>query len=156
VLDPGNTFRSYNYVQATPKIATSGAIPAEEFRQIAQAGYRTVINLLPEKSQYALQDEPSIVAALGMAYIHIAVEFDAPTVEDFDRFRAAMLAKSDTSVWVHCAANKRVSAFVALYGQLELGWTTDQATEFLAAIWEPTDPWLSLSEEVLAREHSEA
>ena len=67
-------------------------------------------------------------------------------------FRAAMNAHSESPVWVHCAANKRVSVFVALYGQLELGWSTDQAKNLIEEVWEPTDPWISLSEDILARE----
>ena len=152
VVDSSNPFRSYNYVQATPNLATSGAVPAEEFPRIADAGYRAVVNLLPEQSQYALQEEATIVTALGMAYVHIPVVFESPTVENFDQFRDAMKAHAGAPVWVHCAANMRVSVFVALYGQLELGWSTDRAKNLIGEIWEPTAPWISLSDEILARE----
>jgi uncharacterized protein (TIGR01244 family) len=152
VVDSSTTFKSYNYVQATANLATSGVVPAEEFRRIAQAGYRAVVNLLPDQSQYALQGEAAIVTSLGMMYIHIPVAFESPTIDEFDEFRAAMNAHSESPVWVHCAANKRVSVFVALYGQLELGWSTDQAKNLIKEVWEPTDPWISLSEDILARE----
>ena len=152
MVDSSTTFKSYNYVQATADVATSGVVSAEEFQRIAQAGYRAAINLLPEQSQYALQGEAEIVTSLGMTYVHIPVVFESPTVENFDEFRVAMNAHSRTPVWVHCAANMRVSAFVALYGQLELGWSTDQAKNLIEEVWEPTDPWISLSEDILARE----
>ncbi|MBW2267456.1 MAG: protein tyrosine phosphatase family protein [Deltaproteobacteria bacterium] len=155
MVDPSAEFRAYNTVRVTSTLATSGVIPADEFERIAQAGYRTVINLLPEENQHALEDEASIVAALGMAYVHIPIDIEAPTVENFDEFRAAMKAHSDSPVWVHCAANWRVSAFVALYGQLELGWSPDRATDFVGGIWQPTAPWISLAERILAREHDE-
>lgn len=153
MVDPTPTFRSYHYVQAAADLATSGVVPTEEFPRIAQAGYRTVINLLPDQSQHAVQGEASIVAALGMAYVHIPVVFESPTIEDFDAFRVAMNAHSGSPVWVHCAANMRVSVFVALYGQLELGWSTDRAKALIEEIWEPTAPWISLSETILARDH---
>ena len=152
MVDSSTAFKSYNYVQATADVATSGVVSAEEFQRIAQAGYRAVINLLPEQSQYALQGEAEIVTSLGMTYVHIPVVFESPTVENFDEFRVAMNAHSGTPVWVHCAANMRVSAFVALYGQLELGWSPDQAKNLIEQIWEPTAPWISLSEDILARE----
>ena len=53
-------------------------------------------------------------------------------------------------VWVHCAANWRVSAFVALYGQRRLGWSTGQADELVSGIWEPTEAWRDLASEVLS------
>ena len=155
LVDPNVTFRSRNHVQATAGLATSGVVPAEEFERIAEAGYRTVINLLPDESQYALQREESVVASHGMAYVHIPVSFDAPTIENFDEFRAAMDAHATSPVWVHCAANMRVSVFVALYGQLELGWSTDRAKNLIEEIWEPTAPWISLSDKILARERGE-
>jgi uncharacterized protein (TIGR01244 family) len=152
MVDPNVTFRSRNHVQATADLATSGVVPAEEFERIAEAGYRTVINLLPDQSQYALQGEGSIVASHGMTYVHIPVSFESPTVENFDEFRAAMNAHATSPVWIHCAANMRVSVFVALYGQLELGWSTDQARKLIEEVWEPSAPWVLLSEKVLVRE----
>jgi uncharacterized protein (TIGR01244 family) len=152
VVDPSVRFSSCNLVQATADLATSGGVPAEEFQRIAEAGYRTVINLLPDQSQYALEGEESIVASHGMAYVHIPVSFDFPTIENFDEFRVAMNAHAKSPVWVHCAANKRVSVFVALYGQLELGWSKDRAKNLIDEVWEPTAPWVSLSKSVLARE----
>ena len=50
-----------------------------------------------------------------MAYRHIPVKFEAPAVEDFRAFVSAMDEWSDRKVFVHCAANFRVSAFVAVY-----------------------------------------
>jgi protein tyrosine phosphatase (PTP) superfamily phosphohydrolase (DUF442 family) len=50
-----------------------------------------------------------------MAYVHIPVNFKAPTSQDFRAFCRVMEAFEDRPVFVHCAANMRVSAFVFLY-----------------------------------------
>jgi hypothetical protein len=39
-----------------------------------------------------------------------------------------MDASRDKKVFVHCAANYRVSSFVALYGEARLGWSRSRAT----------------------------
>jgi deoxyhypusine synthase len=50
-----------------------------------------------------------------MSYVHIPVDFKAPASQDFRAFCRVMEAFDDRPVFVHCAANKRVSAFVFLY-----------------------------------------
>jgi uncharacterized protein (TIGR01244 family) len=143
-------FRAYNFVQVTPTLATSGVVPADEFAAIGEAGYRVVINLLPADSRYALPDEESIVSSLGMQYVHIPIDIERPTIADYDRFEAAMDAASEWPVWVHCAANWRVSAFVALYAQVRLGWSRERAEELVGGIWEPTPPWIHIAGRVLS------
>ena len=145
-----NRFRAYNYVQITPRLATSGVVPADEFATISEAGYQIVINLLPNDNKYAVSDEDSIVSSVGMQYVHIPIDIENPTVEDYARFEAAMDAASDQSVWVHCAANWRVSAFVGLYAQTRLGWSHERAKELVSEIWDPTPPWVELAERVLS------
>ena len=146
-----SNFRAYNYVQVSPTLATSGVVPAEEFSAICDAGYRTVINLLPDDNKYAVRDEESIVSGLGMQYIHIPIDIECPTPGDYELFEAAMNAASECPVWVHCAANWRVSAFVGLYAQINLGWPSERAESLVAAIWKPTPPWTELMEHVLSR-----
>ena len=143
-------FRAYNYVQVTPTLATSGVVPADEFAAICEAGYRVVINLLPNDNKYAIPDEESVVSTLGMQYVHIPIDIERPTLGDYERFEAAMDAASESPVWVHCAANWRVSALVGLYAQVRFGWSRERAGELVSGIWEPTPPWIRLAEHVLS------
>jgi len=142
-------FRAYNFVQVTERIATSGVVPLDEFPAIAAAGYRRVINLLPDDNRYAQSGEDETVRGLGMDYVHIPVDIDDPTMADYQRFERAMDEVAGEPVWVHCAANWRVSAFVSLYGQARLGWTRERGDALVRGIWEPTPPWLDLAERVL-------
>ena len=68
------------------------------------------------------------------------MSFDAPALADFDAFVAAMDAWADRRVFVHCAANFRVSAFMAIYGELRLGWSA-QADEHARSQWQPNRVW---------------
>src|SRR2546422_1473512 len=76
-----------------------------------------------------------------MDYRHIPVLFESPTVENFWEFVEAMDELSGERVFVHCASNYRVSCFIALYGQLRLGWTFGEANRHVRAIWTPNDTW---------------
>ena len=44
-------------------------------------------------------------------------------------------------VWVHCAANMRVSAFVGLYRVMRLGWEHEPAFALMRGLWKPNDVW---------------
>jgi protein tyrosine phosphatase (PTP) superfamily phosphohydrolase (DUF442 family) len=132
----------YNYRQIDARLATSGQPDEPELAAIAAAGYTVVINLaLHDNPRYALADEPGTVASLGMKYVHIPVQFDAPTDADLERFFAVMDENSDTKLWVHCAANKRVSVFLGLYLYLRCGKPADEAFALQRDIWAPDAVW---------------
>jgi protein tyrosine phosphatase (PTP) superfamily phosphohydrolase (DUF442 family) len=105
----------YNYIQLTERVGTSGQPSAEQFADIADAGYRNVINLALPDSDRAIANEGSLVTSHGMRYLHIPVDFENPTVDDARAFIGAMKAFEREKTWVHCAVNARVSAFMYLY-----------------------------------------
>jgi hypothetical protein len=61
------------------------------------------------------------------ANIHIPVDFQNPTDEDFTRFRSTMEQLKEVPVHVHCIANYRVSAFLYRYRRDVLGTNEAQA-----------------------------
>lgn len=132
---------AFNYLQATERIATSGVVAAAGFERIAAAGYRSVVNLLPADSEHALADEREWVEALGMDYVHVPVDFKRPSAEDFEEVAEALRDAGDAKVWVHCAANFRVSVFVGLYAEQYLGWPRVAADALIARVWEPDPVW---------------
>jgi protein tyrosine phosphatase (PTP) superfamily phosphohydrolase (DUF442 family) len=132
----------YQYRQATAELATSGQPREEQLADIAAAGYDVVINLaLHDDSRYALRDEAASVRELGLEYVHIPVQFDAPTATDLAKFFAAMDTHKARRVWIHCAANMRVTAFLGLYRRLRDGWPEDRAFELMDDVWEPDAVW---------------
>ena len=58
------------------------------------------------------------------------------------RFFEVMDGARDQRVFVHCAANYRVSSFVALYGEARFGWSPDQGDAHIRRIWEPNETWV--------------
>jgi protein tyrosine phosphatase (PTP) superfamily phosphohydrolase (DUF442 family) len=131
----------YNYVPIYEGIGTSGQPTELDFVLIAEAGYRTVVNLAPHNAENSLADERGTVTNLGLRYIHIPVNFKNPTNDDFDQFVKTMLESSGTKVWVHCAANMRVSAFIFRYRRDVLKEDEEIAAKDMAKIWEPFGVW---------------
>jgi protein tyrosine phosphatase (PTP) superfamily phosphohydrolase (DUF442 family) len=108
---------------------------------VREAGFEVVINLALPTSDNALANEGSIVAGLGMSYVHIPVDFKAPDPQDSGSFCRVMEAFDARPVFVHCAANMRVSAFVFLYRVLYQRIALHDAERDLHAIWQPDDVW---------------
>jgi len=130
----------YNFRRLSPTLTTSGQPTEEQFAEIAAAGVETVINLALADSPKALAHEAELLASLGLNYIHIPVDFAAPTESDFQRFAEEMDKLGDAPVHVHCIANYRVSAFFYRYRR-EHGWSEDQARPDLGALWQPEGVW---------------
>ncbi len=139
-----------NYIALGERYGTSGQPTEEQLRAIADHGFRVVVNLaVLDPKFHSLADEASSVTALGMAYHHIPVDFRNPTRADFTRFLEIMRAARER-VFVHCAANYRVSCFMALFGASDLGWSAERAEAHFRALWSPNEVWTKFFEEMRA------
>jgi protein tyrosine phosphatase (PTP) superfamily phosphohydrolase (DUF442 family) len=130
-----------NFLQLSDRIATAGQPTSEQYPAIAIAGYQVVINLALTDSPSALVDELAITSNLGLEYIQLPVIWTEPTLANFQAFMNIMDKYSDRKVFVHCAANKRVSAFLYLYRQLAEGLDELTAHRDLIKIWIPNPIW---------------
>lgn len=135
--------RIRNFREIEERLLSAGQPSAEDLTSFRACGVETVINLALSTSDKALPDERAVVEKLGMRYIHIPVEWEAPTPEDFQVFCTALDQEraAARTVLVHCAANKRVSSFVFLYRVLKLGEPQEVAAQDLNAIWRPDSVW---------------
>ncbi len=59
-----------------------------------------------------------------------------PRVPFFDAMQA-----HPGRVWVHCAANMRVSAFLGLYRVLRQGVAPEAAFDLMHDLWQPNEVW---------------
>jgi protein tyrosine phosphatase (PTP) superfamily phosphohydrolase (DUF442 family) len=145
-----STFQDvYNYIRVSERIATGGQPSEGQLAAIANAGCTTVINLGLHGADYALPDERGLVESLGMEYIHIPVLWDRPTRADLAQFCETMATYEDRDIFVHCAANKRVSAFIALDRVIRQGWPTHEALKGMDALTFP-QVWQAFIDDVLS------
>jgi protein tyrosine phosphatase (PTP) superfamily phosphohydrolase (DUF442 family) len=127
----------YNYEPVTDWLSTSGQPTPAQFSAIAGTGHNAVINLALPSSDNALANEGSIVTAHGMAYFHIPVVFERPTVEDLRLFFGVVDALQGQKIWVHCVVNARVSAFVYHYLRHAKGLDEEASRTRLLRKWLP-------------------
>ena len=145
-----------NFLPVSEALATAGQPSETQLREVAGAGFEVVVNLGLLEPRYCLADEAGLATSLGMSYHHIPVDFKAPRPEDLDTFMAVMDACREKKVFVHCAANYRVSSFVALYGEARLGWSAAQADAHIRRVWEPNPDWAAFIQAARARLRSRA
>ena len=143
----------YNYLFYHDKLSSSGIPTAEQMKSVAEVGVQLVINLAPHDVPKAIPIETELVESLGMQYINIPVNWGTPTRDGLNIFMNAMDANKDKKIHVHCEANFRASAFVAMYRILRLGWKDEEAMEVMHTIWdEDAYPvWKMFIEEAMKR-----
>ena len=142
------------YIRAlSDQIATAGQPSPRQLETVAQAGYELVVNLALEDGHYALDDEAGMVRELGMDYINIPVVWQTPTLVDLERFFQVMADNEGRRLFIHCAANKRVSVFMYLYRRIRCGWPYEQAWPDVTAIWQPDETWQFFINKALTHYH---
>ncbi len=143
----------YNFLALSETLFTGGMPTSEQLRDAAQQGVNVVINLAPHEVSNSLPGEAELVNSLGMQYINIPVNWSTPTRDGLDRFIEALDKNKDKKVLVHCQANFRATAFVAMYRTLREGWKSEDAMEVMHKIWDEEDypMWKMFIEDTLRR-----
>ena len=129
----------YNFLALSENLLTGGMPNAEQLRDAAQCGVALVINLAPHEVSNALPGETELVTSLGMQYVNIPVIWNTPTRDGLNRFMDLMDENKDKKILVHCQANFRATAFMALYRILRQGWNAEDAMAGMHRIWDAED-----------------
>ncbi len=133
-----------NYVKINELISTSGQPKIEELELIANEGFEVVINLAMPTTSNALENEDKIVSSLNMSYIHIPVDFENPKISDLKLFLNILQALGANKVWIHCAKNYRVSAFMYVYHKYILHTPFEEIDLSIFDKWQPSLVWQEL------------
>ena len=151
-MDSSQITDIYKYQPVDNKLSTSGQPTEGQLRSVARQGFQVVINLgLHNDPRYSLPDESGLVQSLGMKYVHIPVAFDAPREADLLTFFDAMENHCKEKIFLHCAANMRVSAFWGLYRVIKKGEPPAEAFALMKTIWEPNSVWSSFISSMLEK-----
>ena len=141
---------TYNFRPLDARVSTAGQPNEAQLSDAANRGVQVVINLaLHDDPRYSLKDEAACVRTAGMEYVHIPVPFAAPSESDLLAFFDAMDEHRHKKVFVHCAANKRVTAFLGLYGVIRQGLAPVRAFAPMRSVWESDDVWKTFIERTL-------
>ena len=140
--------RPENFVQWREGLASSAQPSAAWLATVGEQKYDVLINLAPPQSMGSIREEGGIVAAKGVKYVNIPVDFMHPAAEDFRFFSEVMKASAGKRVFVHCQANFRGSSFVFLYRAIHEDAGRD-ALEKLQSVWAPEPAWKKFIEDTL-------
>jgi uncharacterized protein (TIGR01244 family) len=109
-----------------------GPQPSEaDLKQLAQEGYKTVINLRvsnEDEQMPAPEEEGDRVRGLSMEYLHLPVTLKQVRPEQVDNFRHAV-EQLPKPIYVHCASGKRAGAFATMAVASRQGWSANDALE---------------------------
>ncbi len=141
-MDAVNKYKVFNWLWS------SGQLSEPDIQKLPGLGIKLVVNLALPSSTNALENEGSLVTRLGMAYVHIPVVWEQPKVEQFEQFAGVIGVFKGKCIWVHCAMNMRVSAFIYLYRKLVLGESEADAAFPMRAIWQPDETWKEFIDDV--------
>ena len=113
-----------------PDLITGGQPTAEDFKTMAAAGLKHVINLRPTAEDAGF-DEAALAAKLGLRYtlIPIAGAGDL-TEENARKLDAAMAAAPGQPTLIHCASSNRVGGLLALRAARVQGKSNEDALAF--------------------------
>jgi len=134
----------YNWRRIDASLTTSGQPAEDDLAKLRALGVSHIVNLGPHSHDKALPDEAASVAALGMDYIYIPVDFGCPTEADYALFAETMERLAGRMVHVHCIANMRVSAFLYRWRRDVLGFDDGEARAEMESIWRPGGVWAAL------------
>lgn len=141
-----------NYREYSPSFASAGQPTAEELEALAAQGFERVIYIAYSDHDNSLPNEDRLVKKLGMEYVHIPVEWEAPRPGDFELVAAALRQAPDSRTLLHCQVNYRASAFAFLYRVLYEDTPIEAAKADMNSVWTPNETWRDLIIEVLAAE----
>lgn len=143
-MDAENTHQVFDWLW------TSGQLSARDIAALPALGVKSVINLALPTASNALAGEAELVTGAGMNYFQIPVPWEAPQPRHLELFFALLDSMKGERIWVHCAKNMRVSAFVYLYRRLRLGESEAAASFPLNEVWEPNEVWAAFISGALA------
>ena len=130
-----------NYREYSATLSSSGQPTRTQLDAFADAGFERVVFLAFSDHDESLANEDRVVKELGMQYAQIPVDWEAPTVSDFNMFAGLMERAPGKKTLVHCQVNFRASAFSFLYRVLYRDVPIDVAKEDLNGVWVPNETW---------------
>lgn len=139
-----------NFRQYSPTFASAGQPTREQLQIIKDSGYERIIYIAFSTVGPAIPEEDQLVKALGMDYLHIPVDFNNPTIRDFNTFVDAMQRETGRKTLLHCQVNARATAFSFLYRVIYEDVPVAEAKRDMNSVWTPNQVWKDFIFSVLA------
>ncbi len=135
-LDEIANYRDYSEV-----LSSSGQPSESQLRALKDAGFERIVFLAFSDSHGSIANEDSQVEKLGMEFVHVPVDWEAPSKADFYLFAGAIERELHKKTLIHCQVNFRASAFSFLYRVLYNDVDMGDAKKDLDSVWVPNETW---------------
>lgn len=110
----------------TDDLAIAGQLTLEEFQQLAEEGYRSVVNLRSPDETGFLKGEQQILEQLSVFYLSYPTTL-ADIHPDFIRTLIQQIAKLPQPILLHCDSGTRSAILALLYIAMKQGMKAEQA-----------------------------
>lgn len=134
-MNAPNTFQVFDWLWS------SGQLSESDIAELPGLGIDAVVNLALPASSNALPGEAELITGKGICYFQIPVVWESPQIDQAQIFFKLLDSLKGKKVWVHCALNMRVSAFIYLYRKLKLHEDEASASVPMKHIWQPNEIW---------------
>jgi protein tyrosine phosphatase (PTP) superfamily phosphohydrolase (DUF442 family) len=116
-------------------VATAGQPEQEHLKRLAEAGYRTVLDVRTLEEDPGF-DEAETVRNAGMEYVNIPLKVkpEAFTDEVFERVRELLADPGRRPILVHCASAVRVAPLLIPYLIVDEGRSPEEAVEIASEV----------------------
>ncbi len=139
-----------NYLDYSDTLSSSGQPLAIHIPLLARTGFDQIIYLALTTNITAIQKEDELALKNGMDFLHVAVDFERPSLRNFELFAAILNSSADQKTLVHCQVNFRASTFLFLYRVIYLGVPIGEAKRDLDKVWGPDQVWYRFITNTLA------
>ncbi|HYU80721.1 MAG TPA: sulfur transferase domain-containing protein [Vicinamibacterales bacterium] len=119
-----------NFTKVDAVVACGGATETTALAGLKADGFKTVINLRQATEPGAnIEQNMAEAKSLGLNYVHIPVNGQAPDPKAVDTFLETIANKANQPAYIHCAAASRVGALWLVKRVLQDNWPVEKATE---------------------------
>ncbi len=118
-----------NFVELTTGIGTGGQPTDAGLRQVAEKGYKAVINLRSSSEQFDQTGEEKLALQLGLRYFVVPFAAGEPSETQALAFATLLSALKQDKVFIHCASGNRVGSLLMIYFALNENMTPEKAEQ---------------------------
>jgi uncharacterized protein (TIGR01244 family) len=118
-----------NYVELSSLIGTGGQPDQTGMKQLAEKGYKTIINVRTSSEEFDLAGEEKQALQLGLRYYMVPFSGQELQEEQALAFNTLLSALKGEKVFIHCGSGNRVGSLMMIYFALEEGMPMDKAEQ---------------------------
>lgn len=117
-----------NLKKINEQLAVAGQVKPEQLEEVANQGYKSVLNLRSPDEEGFIQDEQQQAEAVGLQYVNIPVKPDGMSEELTDRV-LEQIDQLPKPALIHCASSMRAGAMAFMNVATRQGMTPEQVFE---------------------------